>query len=187
MRAILIIAALAACAAAHAEPVSRPQAQIQRGDLRTAPRVAAAPPAVQGDIESQVTLVMMQSAKDADADLRALMESMRQMQRQKQKARHPTGESASASPCRTESVARWKQCVGTVERRIATLPAADRAALQADLDALKADLDSMSEMGEMESLRLQMAMDRLSKVMATLSNVLKKRSDSQSTITQNIK
>jgi hypothetical protein len=42
-------------------------------------------------------------------------------------------------------------------------------------------------MGEMESLRLQMAMDRLSKLMSTLSNVLKKTSDTSSTIVQNLK
>lgn len=58
----------------------------------------------------------------------------------------------------------------------------DRAA-----DEAKAELDSMSEMGEMESLRLQMAMDRLSKMMSTLSNLLKKISDTQASIVQNLK
>ena len=48
-------------------------------------------------------------------------------------------------------------------------------------------LDSLSEMGETESLRLQMAMDRLSKLNSTLSNLLKKASDTDSGITQNIK
>lgn len=45
----------------------------------------------------------------------------------------------------------------------------------------------MSEMGEMESLRLQMAMDRMSKMMSTLSNLLKKISDTQNSIVQNLK
>lgn len=58
----------------------------------------------------------------------------------------------------------------------------DRAAADA-----KAELDSISEMGEMDSLRLQMAMDRLSKMMSTLSNMLKKISDTQSSIVQNLK
>ena len=39
----------------------------------------------------------------------------------------------------------------------------------------------------MDQLQLQMAMDRLSKAMSTLSNVLKKISDTQSGITNNIK
>jgi hypothetical protein len=55
------------------------------------------------------------------------------------------------------------------------------------IDQAKADLDSLSEMGEMESLRLQMAMDRLSKLMSTLSNLLKKVSDTASSIVQNLK
>ena len=61
------------------------------------------------------------------------------------------------------------------------------AELDASIDQMKTDLDSMSEMGEMESLRLQMAMDRMSKMMATLSNLLKKISDTQNAIVQNMK
>ena len=62
-----------------------------------------------------------------------------------------------------------------------------KAELDAAIDKAKSDLDSMSEMGEMESLRLQMAMDRLSKMMSTLSNLLKKASETQEGIIQNIK
>ena len=62
-----------------------------------------------------------------------------------------------------------------------------RVELDESIDQMKNDLDSMSEMGEMESLRLQMAMDRISKMMSTLSNLLKKISDTQNSIVQNIK
>lgn len=65
-----------------------------------------------------------------------------------------------------------------------------KAELDAAIDQAKSDLDSMSEMGEMgemESLRLQMAMDRMSKMMSTLSNLLKKASETQEGIIQNIK
>jgi hypothetical protein len=55
------------------------------------------------------------------------------------------------------------------------------------LSALKNDLDSLNEMGEMESLRLQMAMERMSKMMSTLSNLMKKISDTASSITSNLK
>ena len=61
------------------------------------------------------------------------------------------------------------------------------AELDATIDRVKNDLDSLSEMGEMQSLRLQMTMDRMSKQMSTLSNLLKKISDTQSSIVQNIK
>ena len=59
--------------------------------------------------------------------------------------------------------------------------------LEAARDAVQGDLDSMSELGEMESLRLQMAMDRYSKMMSTLSNIMKKVSETSDAITQNIK
>lgn len=62
-----------------------------------------------------------------------------------------------------------------------------RAELDAAVDKAKSDLDSMSELGEEKSLRLQMTMDRMSKQMSTLSNLLKKISDTQNSIVQNIK
>jgi peptidoglycan hydrolase CwlO-like protein len=62
---------------------------------------------------------------------------------------------------------------------------------KAEIDKLLVEMnqkvDNLSEMGEMESLRLQMAMDRLSKMMSTLSNIMKKISDTQNSITQNLK
>jgi hypothetical protein len=61
---------------------------------------------------------------------------------------------------------------------------AELRAVQADL---RDQLDSLSEMGEMDSLRLQMLMDRRSKLMETLSNMLKKSSDTASSIVQNLK
>jgi replicative DNA helicase len=48
-------------------------------------------------------------------------------------------------------------------------------------------VDSSSELSELESLRLQMAMDRVSKMMQTVSNIMKRISDTESTITQNLK
>lgn len=59
--------------------------------------------------------------------------------------------------------------------------------LPAILDDLRFRLDSMNELSEMTSLRLQMAMDRRSKFVATLSNVMKKISETQDTIVQNLK
>jgi hypothetical protein len=59
--------------------------------------------------------------------------------------------------------------------------------LQAVLDDLKNQLDSMNEMSEMTSLRLQMMMDRRSKFIETLSNLMKKISDTQDSVIQNLK
>ena len=62
-----------------------------------------------------------------------------------------------------------------------------KAELDGQIAELQAELDSLAETDEMQSLRLQMAMDRMSKLMSTLSNLLKKISETQSSIVQNIK
>jgi hypothetical protein len=54
-------------------------------------------------------------------------------------------------------------------------------------DSLQSKLDSMGEMGEIKSLRLQLALDRRSKLITTVSNVLKKFSDTDQSIIQNLK
>jgi hypothetical protein len=59
--------------------------------------------------------------------------------------------------------------------------------IRAILDDLKGRLDGMNEMAEMASLRLQMMMDRRAKFISTLSNIMKKISDTQDTLTQNLK
>lgn len=59
---------------------------------------------------------------------------------------------------------------------------------KAELEASIAETkDSLADMSEMDQLQLQMAMDRLSKAMSDLSNVLKKISDTQGSIANNIK
>lgn len=56
-------------------------------------------------------------------------------------------------------------------------PDADVAAQQA----------ALTDPGESEALRLQMAADRRAKTLSTLKNILKKSSDTQQTIIQNIR
>jgi phenylalanyl-tRNA synthetase alpha subunit len=59
--------------------------------------------------------------------------------------------------------------------------------LETLLEELKSRLDAMNEMSEEASLRLQMTMDRRSKFVSTLSNIMKKISDTQNTLVQNLK
>lgn len=101
---------------------------------------------------------------------------------------------AAANERRSESQRKISQARELLARaelvRANYVPAAGqptRAELDASIEQMKDDLDALSEMGEMESVRLQMAMDRMSKLMSTLSNVLKKISDTQNSIVQNIK
>lgn len=59
---------------------------------------------------------------------------------------------------------------------------------KAELEASIAETkDSLADMSQMDQLQLQMAMDRLSKAMSALSNELKKISDTQGSVTNNIK
>lgn len=54
-------------------------------------------------------------------------------------------------------------------------------------DALLAGRDDLSEMSEIDSMRLQTAMDRRAKATEVLSNMLRKTSDTQQDIIDNLK
>lgn len=166
------------------------------------------------DIMALAFLVMMEAAKSAREDLKAIMDQVKAINTAKQGMREliskVSRDVAANAPCPPETRALdFSRGLGS-ERAYhrALLPVLDaeapggvryapadlwrgkleRAAdLQGVVDGLKGQLDSLSELGEMESLRLQMAMDRLSKMMSTLSNVLKKTSDTAAGIMRNLK
>ena len=167
-----------------------------------------------GDIEALAFLVLMQAAKSAQEDLKAIMAHVKAINNAKaalrrimenigkdistndgQKKKHPPldfsqgmGNEAAYHHAMMPRVDKNSKC--EVEFIITDLFAGHIESideLKAISDYLKNDLDSMSELGEMESLRLQMVMDRLSKMMSTLSNILKKISDTTQAITQNLK
>ena len=56
-----------------------------------------------------------------------------------------------------------------------------------ELPALDQILKGTAGLDQQTSLRLQMSMDRLSKLMTTMSNLMKKMSDTQNAIVQNMK
>jgi putative addiction module CopG family antidote len=119
------------------------------------------------DVMALAFIVMMEAAKSAQEDLKAIMDGVKLINKEKEG---------------------WRTVNDTI--RVFLDPCADKTEDDKGSRArrdLREQLDSFSEIGEMESLRLQMAMDRLSKFMTTLSNLLKKISDTESSITQNIK
>jgi hypothetical protein len=115
------------------------------------------------DIASLAMLVMMAAANDAREDLKSVMAKVKAIN--------------DAKACKT------KQCLTALK------PTADydQATLDLVVDQAQGKLDSLSEMGETDSLRLQMAMDRMSKMMSTLSNIMKKTSDTEQSMTSNLK
>ena len=167
------------------------------------------------DIEALAFLTLMDAAKSAQEDLKQIMAEVKAINRAKQALREvqcaigrdvaaatkaamegdgiafsPRGLGGEKAYHRVQLPVAAAGCgdvpltafVDLVDGQVVSVRQLDTA-----LDAIKSRLDSLSELGEMESLRLQMAMDRLSKMMTTLSNVMKKISDTDQAITQNLK
>ena len=121
------------------------------------------------DIGAVAFLVLMQAAKSAQEDVRAVMAQVKAITAAKKRLRE------KARPLLAEELD-----YEAIFHLVATLYAKQ---LQAEM----AELLEKGELSEMEQLRLQMAMDRLAKMMSTLSNILKKMADTASQITQNLK
>jgi len=167
-----------------------------------------------GDIEAVAFIVMMEAAADAQEDLKMIMTKVKAMNAAKQALRAIMGKvnqdvSANAGQRHDKLPLDFEKGMGSerayhhvkmpmadpesaggvrfVSRDLHPGKISDVSQLRAIQDDLRDQLDSMSEMGEMESLRLQMAMDRRSKFMTILSNIMKKMSDTESSIVQNLK
>jgi hypothetical protein len=160
-------------------------------------------------------IVMMQAAKSAEDDLRAIMERVKAINAAKAEQRNliakighdiaeNSGQRDGKPPFRFASRGIGSESgyhrmplphpdpgAPTSVRRVPTNmhkgPIKDVCALRAIQDELKNELDSIGEMSEMESLRLQMAMDRLSKLMTALSNFFKKISGTRNALIGNLK
>lgn len=118
--------------------------------------------ASEGDIEALAFIIMMQEAKSARDDLKAIMEATKAANDRKAAQR--------------DAMRAGKQ---------AMQDAKDGA--QDDRDAAKGGLDTLSDMGEQDQLHLQLAMDRYWKAMSTLSNLMHKQGDTASAIIGNMK
>lgn len=121
------------------------------------------------DIGAMAFLVLMQAAKSAQEDLRAVMDQVKAITATRKGFRD------KARPLLPEELD-----AEAVFHLVATLYAKQ---LQAEM----AELVDKGELSETEQLRLQMAMDRLAKMMSTLSNILKKMADTAGQVTQNLK
>jgi hypothetical protein len=158
------------------------------------------------DIEAVAFLVMMEASKSAEEDLKSIMDGVKLINKQKEALRSAlndvnqltaaSGKTPPSTPCTVPLCRSLSSRISQIQSQSPASPRLRRLQLRpnptyADLNAaridIKSNLDSLSEMGETESMRLQMAMDRQSKMMATLSNILKKMSDTNDSIVQNIK
>ncbi len=157
------------------------------------------------DIDSIVAMVLYQASQDADKDLSDQMKQMQQMNESKKKLRElqdqvkaerEKGASTRPdSPCPTatckELAARADQVQKTSPKNSVQLMRVSETPTYAELRHLELGLqsnqDSLADMSQVLQLKMQMAMDRRSKVMEALSNIMKKSSDTQSSVISNLK
>ena len=167
------------------------------------------------DIQATAFVVMMEAAKSAREDLKAIIASVEAVNAAKRHQREllakinrdvieavvadAEGREVEFSPLGLGEKCGYEQVQlaipdpespGRVRFAVVSLvdgAVTSRHHLEAAKEVVQGILDSMSELGEMESLRLQMAMERQSKMMETTSNLLKRTSETNQTITQNIK
>lgn len=135
------------------------------------------------DIEALAFIVLMEAAKSAAEDLRAIMAEVKAINEQKQSVRDHlnTLDDIMADGCDDDDAAN-SDVVEVVDTCPETL-----AAIAARIEELRSQYDSLSELGEEQQLKLQMYMDRRSKTLSALSNIMKKLSDTGSQIVQNLK
>lgn len=130
------------------------------------------------DINLLIQLVMAETSRQAEQDLR---DQLAQMQAANQRKR------AHREAAQTLRQDRADLRDGTRPGSRPVQPSDSRAALAAYVASVSDGRDTLAEMGEMQQLRLQMHMDRRQKALEVLSNLLKKVSDTQDTIIGNLK
>jgi len=166
------------------------------------------------DIEALAFLVLMQAAKSAQEDLKAVMARVKAINEAKSAVRDLMSSvskdvATNAGQKNGEPPLDLSEGMGSEKAyHRARLPVAEPTSdgtiptvltelhkgritqvdqLRGIREALTGKLDSLSELSELEQLRLQMAVDRRSKAMSVLSNVLKKMSEAQAAIVANQK
>lgn len=140
------------------------------------------------DIEALCFIVLMEAAKSAQEDLRAIMAEVKAINEAKQTQREllTTMQDIRDDGCGPDE---GESDDGDAEYEDGDDdPCASRLqALSNRIDEIRDQLDSLNEAGEVQQLRLQIIMERRAKAYETLSNLLKKMSDTASTIVANLK
>lgn len=138
------------------------------------------------DIDALAFIVMMQVALDADKELRATLDAMNAANKKKAAFReakeHVDADLAANARARN---------IYVMDAPPMTAGRVDRAVIgniaRVVVDSPKSLRDTYGELGDLASMRLQVQMDRRSKLISTVSNLLKKISETESSITQNLK
>lgn len=162
------------------------------------------------DIEALCFLVLMQASKSAQEDLKAIMAGVKSINQQKQAIRDAmnkmNNKQQTVSKLQLDSFKLLLKPVQTVKpatnlkpiqatKAVAPVPARNAAVnqpasveeLNNTLEEIRKKHDSLSEQGEEQQLKMQMIMDRMAKANSAASNLMKKFSETQNAIIQNLK
>lgn len=158
------------------------------------------------DVEALVALVSFEVAKAAHDDIAQQLATMERTREEREKLRELHRKLAeelarngstkgtalcTASVCITLRASLMKlatsQAEAGIRSPIAPVDARTFAELQAAVEHTRSKLDSLSELSEEQQLRMQALMDRLAKFDAAMSAIMKKFSETQSQIIQNLK
>lgn len=152
------------------------------------------------DIIGLVCLIMVEAAKQANQDLRNLAQETDKLNKEKQKLRdaekkmEQMKQDQSMSKQRLDSFRLIARPVSNLPQTkpvkrtnvfITTKPSVSE--IKQVQDDLKSKLDSMNEISMMSQVRLQMMMTAYDQTFNTLSNIMKKISQTQDGIIQNLK
>lgn len=130
------------------------------------------------DIDALLQLVMAETVRDAEQELRDQLAQMHANNHQKQAQR-----SAAQKMRQDQSALRDE----TRAEFSSTQSGNSREELAIYVTRVSDGKDSLSDMSEMQQMRMQMYMDRRQKALEMLSNLLKKESDTSNSIIGNLK
>ena len=167
------------------------------------------------DIEELIFLVLMQASKDAEQDLRDILDEIEAVSQTKRRLREISAKlkkraEAEEQEAReeyrqhddhkrefvrldTDLVVQMMMVVGVRQSLQEAQALADdllvtrqRLRTAETLEKSQEEKDALSELSELQALRMQLVLDRLSKLQQTLSNLLKKISETGEAIAQNL-
>lgn len=131
-----------------------------------------------GDIDALVELVMMEISREAGQELRDELAQMQEINQEKKTQREAAQKMRDSQSAMHASMRADASAVQ---------PRTSRAELAAYVAAHSDGEDSLDDMSEEQQLRMQAAMDRRQKAFEALSNMMKKASETESTIIGNLK
>lgn len=130
-------------------------------------------------IEDLAFIVLMNAARSADDDLRDQINAAKQINDQKKKQRENAGKQSDGKPSRSNTPK------VELPRQVRTPPRNSR--LSDYLASQQLPADSLSELGEEQQLKLQQTMEAKEKAEQAISDMMKKFSETQSSIISNMK